>query len=76
MFLTDKFIERSRPHPRRKRRRFINRRKIDIFFVEQVLHPEKYDALQIMHIAPGESEPDWQSQSPLPESRNFESQTP
>src|ERR1700730_3401400 len=42
MFLADKLIERSRPHPRRKRRCFINCRKIDLFLLEQVLHAGNY----------------------------------
>jgi hypothetical protein len=44
MFLTDKFIERPRPHPRRERRARLRRvvfSRIDIFFFEQVLHEAK-----------------------------------
>ena len=41
MFLANKFIERSRPHPRGQRRSFVDRRKIDIFLFKQVLHEAK-----------------------------------
>ena len=49
MFLADKFIERSRSHPRGERRSLVNRRdsdirreqRIDIFLFEQVLHGGK-----------------------------------
>jgi hypothetical protein len=44
VFLADKFFERPRPHAGSQRRGSVHAFKIDIFFVEQILHWRKYGA--------------------------------
>jgi hypothetical protein len=41
VFLANKFVERARSHPRRERRGFVHRIKIDILCLKQVLHGKK-----------------------------------
>src|SRR5215469_6751744 len=44
--LTDKFLERARPHPRCKRRCAVSAFAITVFlFLEKVVHRKKYGAL-------------------------------
>src|SRR5437763_16391251 len=77
MFLADKFIERSRPHPRSQRRRFVHRRKIDIFLFEKVLHVGSYRARQFISSCRERCcRPDWEASSFPYRNRNFAGQTP
>jgi hypothetical protein len=44
MFLADELFERTRAHTRSERRPSICARRIDILFVEKVVHDRKYGA--------------------------------